>query len=230
MLSQACSCNDVSQISCKLLRLGKHVPVIDITYSWRRWKAVLWGRNQLCFHSNSGFKSFYLLSLWNSKSDCQLCIVLPAFIFQKTVRPNTLKISEGFALKPHEIQEICLSVVSFLMSLYAFLDLLFSFVSFECFFGKYKWPVCCKEGGAQIRSQLSDKHETEVHHKTHNKLTLLISSNIIKHTEGFCFVVSLAQVNWRRWLQDCTCNEMMMLSHTSSRFEDTECWSRTSLD
>lgn len=31
----------VSQISCKLLRLGKRVPVMDITYSWRTWKAVL---------------------------------------------------------------------------------------------------------------------------------------------------------------------------------------------
>lgn len=72
--------------------------------------------------------------------------------------------------------------------------------------------MCFKEGGAQIRSQLSDKHEIEVHHKTHNKLTLLISSNIIKNTKGFCFVISLAQVNWHRCLQDCICNEMMMLN------------------
>lgn len=58
MLSQSCSCNYVSQISHKLLRLGKHVLVIDIMYSWKRWKAVLWGRNQLCFHSNSDLSLF----------------------------------------------------------------------------------------------------------------------------------------------------------------------------
>lgn len=50
--------------------------------------------------------------------------------------------------------------------------------------------VYLKAGGRiNHKAYFLDKHETKAHHKTHNKLTLLISSNIIKNTKGFAFAL-----------------------------------------